>query len=99
MSSTTSRDKNQKITNFTTKLSCPGHSSKSIKRPISPMNDSSLIRVTKRQAMDSNAKESTDMDRKEPAHSSSDLLNIDTSNTTLNEVLGPLINEFRQLCE
>ena len=101
MSSTTTthKNKNQKITNYTTKLSRPEHNSKSTKRPISPTTDPLLIREPKRQAMDNIATEPMEMEKNDTAHSSSDLLNTDANNTTLNDVLAPLISEFRQLHE
>ena len=90
-------DKNQKITNFTTKIN-KNPAKIPQKRPISPSSTSNNERVSKRQITESNLNlptMSTDKSASDNLHS----LEGVEDNTILKQALGPLINKFRLLRE
>ena len=75
MSNTNICDKNQKITNFTTKITKLMESKTLLKRPISPSSSSSSEREPKRQTIANNTDE-TNMPIDKP--SSNDLHSLDS---------------------
>ena len=90
-------DKNQKITNFTTRIN-KNPAKIPQKRLISPSSTSSNERVSKRQITESNFNlptMSTDKSASDNLHS----LDGVEDNTILKQVLGPLITKFRLLRE
>ena len=98
MSTTSSKDRNKKITNFTMKLTQNIQKKTSIKRPISPTSDNINEKEAKLQLIDHTplninmANNSINQNNLEPTK-------LDEENTMLSQALGPLISEFKLLQE
>ena len=90
-------DKNQKITNFTTRIN-KNPSKNSQKRPISPSSTLSNERVSKQQITESNFNLPTTSPEKSASDNLHSLDGVE-ENTILKQALGPLITKFRLLRE
>ena len=98
MSHLNSCDKNQKITNFTTKLTRKSDAKNTLKRPI---NSSSTIvdeRESKRQVTNNSINPPTMANDNTSTSNLSSLMEAE-DNTALKNALDPLITEFRLLRE
>ena len=90
-------ERNQKITNFTTKIN-KNPDKNPLKRPISPSSTSSNERDSKRQIKENNLDLHT-MSTDKPSSDNLHSLESVEENSILKQALGPLITEFRLLRE
>ena len=90
-------ERNQKITNFTTKINKKPDKNP-LKRPISPSSTSSNERDSKRQIKENNLDLPT-MSTDKPSSDNLHSLEGVGENSILKQALGPLITEFRLLRE
>ena len=98
MSHLNSCDKNQKITNFTTKLTRKSDAKNTLKRPISPSSPIVDGRQSKRQVTDNSINPPTMANDNTFTSNLNSLMEAE-DNTALKNALGPLITEFRLLRE
>ena len=90
-------ERNQKITNFTTKIN-RNPDKNPLKRPISPSSTSSNERDSKRHIKENNLKLPTMSTNKPSSDNLHSLENVE-ENSILKQALDPLITEFRLLRE